>query len=490
MRVRRWKGHGKVAATAALCFTAFFAPHNASARTHHHYRHHYYPAPAPAPLDTDSIAATNLGPTAPGVSAIVINAATGSVISENGADIPRYPASLTKLMTLDLAFQALRDGRLTLDTQLPVSVHASIVEPVKLGLMPGDTITVQQAILAMTTMSANDAATALGEYLGGGSEYRCAQMMTLRAHALGMAQTQFYNASGLPNPGQVTTARDLSILARDIVVNFPQDQSFFETRNFDFEGRTIYSNDGMLKLYPGAMGMKTGYTILARHNLITAAQRNSTILIGVTLHENSWGDSYRQMTAMLDGGFGGHINGNNDVLLAARQNSPAQPVSPGSAPVPAAPVAAQINVAQNSPPANKLIPPNIPLPPSSGSASLFPTADAATLRPAHPIQLAGNNHVTRDLIPGWTAQVGSYARMKYAKLQAITVHNMRGVGVARIARLDRHGKILWAAQLAGLTQYDAHATCHALAAHGDSCLVIAPQGDHLALQGAPADPPG
>jgi hypothetical protein len=80
--------------------------------------------------------------------------------------------------------------------------------------------------------------------------------------------------------------------------------------------------------------------------------------------------------------------------------------------------------------------------------------------------------------------------MKYAKLQAITVHNMRGVGVARIARLDRHGKILWAAQLAGLTQYDAHATCHALAAHGDSCLVIAPQGDHLALQGAPADPPG
>ena len=110
------------------------------------------------------------GPTYPGPSTLVMDAATGRVLSESGADIPRYPASLTKLMTLDLAFQALRDGKLTLDTPLPVSVHAASVEPVKLGLRPGSTITVRQAILAMTTMSANDAATALGEYLGGGSE--------------------------------------------------------------------------------------------------------------------------------------------------------------------------------------------------------------------------------------------------------------------------------------------------------------------------------
>lgn len=393
-------------------------------------------------LAQPQMAATNLGPTAPGVSAIVINAGTGNVISENGADIPRYPASLTKLMTLDLAFQALRDGRMTLDTELPVSVHASIVEPVKLGLMPGDTLTVRQAILAMTTMSANDAATALGEYLGGGSEDRCAQMMTLRAHALGMAQTQFYNASGLPNPGQVTTARDLAILARDIVVNFPQDQPFFEALNFNFEGRTIYSNNGMLKLYPGAMGMKTGYTILARHNLITAAQRDGTVLIGVTLHERSWGDSYTQMTAMLDAGFGGHIPGSNEMLLASRQ-SPA------------------------------LTPPSIPLP-APQPASLFTVADAATLRSAP--------SVTRDMVPGWTAQIGSYAKMKYARLQAITVHNMRGVGVARIAKFDHHGRVLWAAQLAGLTRMDAHATCQALTARGHSCHVIAPQADHLAMR--------
>jgi D-alanyl-D-alanine carboxypeptidase len=445
MRVRRWGGQGLIAAAAALGVASLLTPHLAAAKLrHHHFAHHYLAPPAAVE-------------------------ATGGVVSEIGADIPRYPASLTKLMTLDLAFQALADGRLTLDTPLPVSAHAASVEPVKLGLMPGDSLSVRQAILAMTTMSANDAATALGEYLGGGSEYRCAQMMTLRAHALGMAQTQFYNASGLPNPGQVTTARDLSILARDIVVHFPQDQPFFEALNFNFDGRIIYSNNAMLKLYPGAMGMKTGYTILARHNLITAAERNGTILIGVALHEDSWGATYSQMTALLDNGFGGHIDGGNAVMLAARQN--AQPST-----------ARQLASNQNN-----LAPPSIPLPaPDAQVASLFPSADAATLAPVSTpggsAKTGGNNRVTRILVPGWTAQVGSYARMNYARLQAITVHKMRGVGIARIARLDRHGKVLWAAQLAGLSQTDAHATCQALAARGHSCVVIAPQADHLAMR--------
>lgn len=456
MRVGRWGKHGVFAAAAALCITSFFTSHAAFAHVRHHRWYHDDTAPI-----------TDLGPTSPGVSFIVINASTGDVLSENGADIPRYPASLTKLMVLDLAFQALADGRMTLNTLLPVSEHAASVEPVKLGLVPGEKITVRQAILAMTTMSANDAATVLGEYLGGGSEYRCAQMMTLRAHALGMAQTQFYNASGLPDPGQVTTARDLAILARDIVLDFPQDQPFFETLKFDFNGRTIYSNDEMLKLYPGTMGMKTGYTDLARHNLITAAERDGTILIGVELHENSWGDSYTQMASLLDTGFRSQVGGGNTVL-ASRQTAPPQ--------------------------ASALTPPSIPLPPRSETASLFPPAEAATLHPVlgksgehdarhpQPVRLAGDDSVTRDLIPGWTAQVGSYSRMKSARRQAITVHEMRGVGIARIARDDDHGRVLWAAQLAGLSWSDAHATCQALAARGDSCFVLDPQSDHLAMR--------
>ena len=439
------------------------ASHAALARSLRHH-HHYLAQPAPA-VDEDSL--TALGPTAPGASSIVINASTGSVVSESGADIPRYPASLTKLMTLDLAFQALRDGRMSLNTQIPVSVHASTVEPVKLGLMPGDVITVQQAILAMTTMSANDAATALGEYLGGGSEYRCAQMMTLRAHSLGMAQTQFYNASGLPNPGQVTTARDLSILARDIVVNYPQYQPYFEAIKFNFNGRTVYSNNGMLKLYPGAMGMKTGYTILARHNLITAAERNGTILVAIALHEDSWGQTYAQTTALLDAGFGYHVPGSNGILMAnaATGGPTAMPYAGANTQT----MVASLQPTHAAPSQPAYAPPVVPLPQSQGP-SLFPVADAATLRP-----IAKSSH-------GWTAQLGYYAKLAAARQQAVHAHALRGIGIARVAKVDHHGKVLWTAQLAGLTQSDAHATCHALAAHGNSCIVIAPQAEHLAMR--------
>ena len=311
------------------------------------------------------------------------------------------------------------------------------MEPVKLGLPPGGSITVRQAILAMTTMSANDAATALGEYLGGGSEDRCGQMMTLRAHTLGMAQTEFYNASGLPNPNQVTTARDLSLLARDIVVNFPQFQSFFEVQNYDFGGRTIYSNNGMLKSYPGATGMKTGYTILARHNLITSAVRNGRVLIGVVLHEPSWGQTYQQMTAMLDGGFGGHID--NSMMFAA-----------------------------NQPPAD-------------------PDADAAVTSVNVPRQPAPNQFATRGPVMtrgGWTAQLGMFTRMAKARIEAISVRQMRGVGIPRVARVQSHGKMLWSAQLAGLSQAAAHQTCYVLAARGAACSIIAPETAAL----APRDP--
>jgi D-alanyl-D-alanine carboxypeptidase len=447
------KGHrAKLAAACGFCIAGLLASSPACARAEHHHRlyhaayryHHDTPAPYVPP-------SAGFGPTAPGASTILIDAASGQVISQNGADIPRYPASLTKLMTLDLAFQALRDGRMSLDTQIPVSYHASAVEPVKLGLAPGSTITVRQAILAMTTMSANDAATALGEYLGGGSEDRCAQMMTLRAHSLGMAQTQFYNASGLPNPNQITTARDLAILARDIVVSFPEDQQFFEVTEFDFNGHSVFSNNGMLKSYPGATGMKTGYTILARHNLVTSAVRDGRVLIGVTLHEPSWGMSYQEMTAMLDDGFGGHLAGpnpNSMVLTAANMAAPAPQYTPPamSAP-PAAPVQ---SVASNQP----LPTPALPA--------------ASRLRPVY----AGS----------WTAQLGLYSRMSKARIVAIRVEQMRGIGIARIARVERHGKTLWTAQLAGLSFSAAHDTCSVLAARGDSCRIIAPSTDHLAME--------
>jgi D-alanyl-D-alanine carboxypeptidase len=429
-KFEQWRCWGKAgAALAALCAALAAMPAQAHSRHHRYVQPVHAQAPQPAPD-------TGFGPTAPGVSAILIDAASGNVLSAAGADIPRYPASLTKLMVLDLAFLALREHRMSLDTQIPVSYHAASVEPVKLGLQPGDTITVEQAILAMTTMSANDAATALGEYLGGGSEDRCGQMMTLRAHALGMAQTEFFNASGLPNPYQVTTARDLAILARDIVETFPEDQSFFEVQKFDFNGRMVYSNNQMLKLYPGATGMKTGYTNLAKHNLITSAERDGRVLIGVVLHEPSWGASYTQMTAMLDSGFGSHV----DPSMAIAENQP-----PAIAP----PVAAH-------------------------GPALLPSADAATVPPA------ADAHA--PVLADWVAQIGAYTRLAKARSQAIFVAHMRGVGVPRVARLEHRGKILWTAQLAGLTQSAAYETCSVLEARRTACVIIAPQADHMAAR--------
>ncbi len=442
----RWSRTGHrlaMALLAAVCATPLLAGSAAARSDHAHVRSHIYrpAAPAWAPADTD------LGPTSPGVSSILIDAASGTVLDEQGADIPRYPASLTKLMTLDIAFQALQAGRMSLDTALPVSLHAAMVEPVKLGLRPGDVITVREAILAMTTMSANDAATALGEYLGGGSEARFGQIMTLRAHALGMAQTAFYNASGLPNPGQVTTARDLAILARDIVDKFPQYQGFFEVQKYDFNGRTIYSNNDMLKIYPGATGMKTGFTDLARHNLVTSANRNGRVLIGVVLHEPSWNRSYYQMTAMLNAGFGGAPD---DSTLVANQSPPA------------ADVAGPVFAPRGSAPAPR------------GPAPALQLA-------ARPDRQPDPDVVTTE----WTAQLGVFGGIGSARVEAMRIARMRGLGMPRVARLESHGRTLWKAQLAGLTRSAAYETCGILRARRAGCVVIAPQSDDLAMREDP-----
>ncbi|HQT47725.1 MAG TPA: D-alanyl-D-alanine carboxypeptidase family protein [Acidocella sp.] len=410
---------------------------------HHEVRHH-------EAVHHDIVAASaELGPTSPGPSKIVIDATTGRVLLAQGADTPRYPASLTKLMTLDLAFEALRDHRLSLDTEIPVSDHAASVEPVKLDLRPGTHISVRDAILAMTTMSANDAATALGEYLGGGSEIRCAQMMTLRAHALGMAQTQFANASGLPNPNQVTTARDLALLARDLVEHFPEDQYFFETRKFDFHGRIIPNINGMLKLYPGATGMKTGYTDLARHNVITSADRDGHVLIGVVLHEPSWPTSYRMMTAMLDRGFAG--TGLADAHGSALAAAEAPRDAGGEA---------------------------------TGRVEQVASRGA---HPAAPLALGHHLDSSTELAAdgSWTAQLATYDVMRRARVEAIAVRQKRGIGIPRIGRVEHHGHTLWTAQLAGLSHEAAVATCSALAAQHQSCLLIAPNADHLADRSGP-----
>ncbi|CEF54457.1 D-alanyl-D-alanine carboxypeptidase [Acetobacter ghanensis] len=237
------------------------------------------------------------------ISSIVMDSKTGAVLSQTNPDLRRYPASLTKLMTLYMTFNALRAGAISLNQAVPVSIHASTMEPSKLGLVPGSRLTVEQAVLALVTKSANDAACALGELIGGGSEPQFAAMMTQQAHAMGMNQTLFRNASGLPDPDQMTTARDLATLGRRLIADFPEYYHYFSTPAFRFHGRYIPNHNPMLKVYAGADGMKTGYTQEAGRNLVTSAIRDNVRLVGVVMGASSNTQRSLVMANQLDHGF-------------------------------------------------------------------------------------------------------------------------------------------------------------------------------------------
>ncbi|QDH14393.1 D-alanyl-D-alanine carboxypeptidase [Formicincola oecophyllae] len=237
------------------------------------------------------------------VSTLVMDAASGRVLSETDADLQRYPASLTKMMTLYLTFRAIDEGRLSLDQRIAITPHAASMEPSKLGLRPGSTLTVYEAVMALVTKSANDAACALGEYLGNGSEPRFANAMSDQARALGMRNTTFRNASGLPNPDQVTTARDLAILARHLIKDFPQFYPYFSAKEFYFRGRMLPNHDTLLRLYAGADGLKTGYTGAAGHNLVSSAVQGQSRLIGVVMGASSNNIRNLIMMDQLDNGF-------------------------------------------------------------------------------------------------------------------------------------------------------------------------------------------
>jgi D-alanyl-D-alanine carboxypeptidase len=249
---------------------------------------------------------------------ILVDAQTGRILEAYNSERLAHPASLTKLMTLYIAFQRLQTGRLGLGTRLRVSRHAAAQQPTKLWLRPGSAITVRDAILGITTRSANDAAVVLGEYLGG-SETRFARMMNREARLLGMTRTRFYNASGLPNARQWTTAHDMATLAVALIHTFPQYYHFFGVRAFRFHGRIIYGHDHLLDQCAGVDGMKTGYVSASGYNIVTSAVRNHRRLVGVVLGGYSAYARDVQMSALINRGFGTHFAGGD---LTARAKLP------------------------------------------------------------------------------------------------------------------------------------------------------------------------
>lgn len=219
---------------------------------------------------------------------IMIDDNSGQVLHETDPDAPRHPASLTKVMTLYLLFGELDAGRIKLDYDLAVSARASEQNPTKLGLRAGQTIKVEDAIKGLVTKSANDAAVVVAEALGG-SEEEFAQMMTRKARALGMSNTIYVNASGLPADEQITTARDQALLGRAIMHRFPQYYKYFSLPAFAYRGRFMSNHNSLLRTVDGVDGIKTGYTEASGYNLISSTGRSGRRIVGVILGERSNG---------------------------------------------------------------------------------------------------------------------------------------------------------------------------------------------------------
>ena len=234
----------------------------------------------------------------PQFSSIIVDGNSGAVLTSNNPDGSRHPASLTKIMTLYLLFERLESKKMNLDTEMQVSEHASEQAPTKLGLRPGQTIRVEDAIKGLVTRSANDAAVVIAEAIGG-DEDDFAKLMTRKARALGMTKTTYRNASGLPNDEQVTTARDQATLGRAIQDRFPTYYRYFSTSVFNYRGQSIRNHNRLLGNVEGVDGIKTGYTRASGFNLVTSMRRGNRHLVGVVLGGRSGGSRDAIMRNLL-----------------------------------------------------------------------------------------------------------------------------------------------------------------------------------------------
>ncbi len=265
-------------------------------------------------------------PAAAKYASFVIDADNGRVLYEVNADTRNYPASLTKMMTLYMVFDALEKGRLSLREPVKFSARAARQPAAKLGLRRGQSITVEQAILAIVTKSANDVASALAEKMAG-SERNFALKMTARARKLGMSRTTFRNASGLPHRGQMSTARDMSKLAQSLIEDFPQYYHYFSTTQFSFQGQKFSNHNKLLKSYQGTDGIKTGYIRASGFNLVASVERDGRRIIGVVFGGRSSRSRNSLMTKLLDKGFAKINVGLTGKRYTAPQKSAKKPSS-------------------------------------------------------------------------------------------------------------------------------------------------------------------
>ncbi|WP_199899678.1 D-alanyl-D-alanine carboxypeptidase [Sneathiella glossodoripedis] len=385
---------------------------------------------------------------------IVMDSRTGQVLFSRNADKRLYPASLTKIMTLYMTFDALKKGRFTLDTRLRVSARAAGQTPTKLGLKKGETITVRDAMFGLITKSANDAATVLAEAMAP-TEAAFARLMTDRARKLGMSRTSFRNASGLPNRRQKSTARDMALLGAAIIHDFPEYYDFLSLQSFEYKGRKFKNHNNLLGKYAGADGIKTGYIRASGFNLVASAKRGDNRLIGVVFGGRNAKSRDRHMTKLLDKGFErieqmrayaiplplqrpvnialGMNHGNNRTQVAA-----AKPAQIAQAPRPSQTTA-------------------VPTPPKQSTTAF---SDGK-----------------------WGIQVGAFSRAGKARDQLNLAISRSDAAIEsgryNIQKVTHNGTPIYRAQMIGFTEAQARNLCRNLIRQSITCFIVTPETGNL-----------
>lgn len=403
---------------------------------------------------------------------IVINAETGQVLSQNNADVRNYPASLTKMMTLYLLFDALDDKKVSMQTPMKVSAHAAGQAPSKLGLRVGSTITVENAIKALVTKSANDVAVVIAEALGG-SETKFAQQMTQRARSLGMTRTTFRNANGLPDNGQMSTARDMATLSLALQNNHAKYYHFFSLRSFQYNGKTYSTHNRVLLNYAGADGLKTGYIRASGFNLAASAKRNGVRLVGVVFggKTSRWRDQH--MMTLLDRGF-----------------SAMRAMASVDVPVPVAKPNQGDGVVSVTQP-QALPGTTIPVVPLSKPQSIANLDNSAPPAPALlPAREQGAVPLSADLKSSWGVQVGAFSQLDTARQQAdkaaVLLRRQSGAAKPAVTSVVSGTSVIYRSRVLGLdSEGTARRACNDLRGQRFHCVVVRPGSMDVAFLPSP-----
>ncbi|MFN3857806.1 MAG: D-alanyl-D-alanine carboxypeptidase [Caulobacter sp.] len=401
----------------------------------------------------------------PKYAAVVVDANSGEVLYAKRADSPRYPASITKVMTLYLAFEALADGRMKTTDLITVSAKAASQPPTKLGVSAGDVITVEDAMKAITVKSANDMSVALAEHMAG-SEEKFAALMTLRAQELGMSNTRFVNASGLPDSRQVSTARDIAILSRAVMRDFPQYYSLFNLRSFTYRGVTMNNHNRLLARMDGVDGLKTGYTNASGYNLAASGVRDGRRLIVVMLGGSSGAARDNHVQELLNTGFDvqrRRAGGERILVAQSLFEPPPPPVGVQYASIEQG--GASSNVAFTAGPATDQVAVQRAMSGAAPGQKPATTKTAATKTKAPPKKPKGQ----------WAVQAGAFKSKSQANTQLTTIRKRFGkvLDDAEGVIGDRVGGF-FRVRFTGLSAEDAREACKALTAKRQTCMVIAP----------------